>query len=298
MKRALPSLAALEVFEACARYASFTRAAEELGITQSAVSRQVAQLESFLGIPLFERVRRRVLITSAGKDYAEKIRVILRQTEKATDEITSAETGRVLHISSYATFAAKWLAPRLHSFSKKHPDIAYKLTALNHHRAFASPESGVDAAIHYGEASWPDSLLDRLMYERIIPVCSPDYAASHGIRKPADLSRATCLHQIRADAWPDMLASLNLQQISPLRGPRFDQYAMVIEAALSGLGVAAIPSFLIDHHLADGSLIQPFKASVRSRHAYYLVYPEAKRNWGSIKAFRRWIVAEARRSAD
>ena len=297
MKRALPSLAALEVFEACARYASFTRAAEELGITQSAVSRQVAQLESFLGIPLFERVRRRVLITSAGKDYAEKIRVILRQTEKATDDITSAETGRVLHISSYATFAAKWLAPRLHSFSNKHPDIAYKLTALNHHCAFASPDSGVDAAIHYGEASWPDSLLDRLMYERIIPVCSPDYAASHGISKPADLSRATYIHQIKANSWPDLLASLNLQ-IGPLRGPKFDQYAMVIEAALSGLGVAAIPSFLIDSHLANGSLIQPFKASVRSRHAYYLVYPETKWNWKSIKAFRRWIVAEARRTAD
>ena len=298
MRRALPSLAALEVFEACARYASFTRAAEELGITQSAVSRQVAQLESFLGIALFERVRRRVLITSAGKDYADRIRVILRQTEKATDEITSAETGRVLHISSYATFAAKWLAPRLHSFSKKHPDIAFQITALNHHRAFASPDSGVDAAIHYGEASWPDSLLDRLMYERIILVCSPAYAASHEISKPADLSSATRLHQIRADAWPDILTSLGLQRISQLRGPRFDQYAMVIEAALSGLGVAAIPSFLIDHHLASGSLIQPFKASVRSRHAYYLVYPEAKRNWKSIKAFRRWIVAEARRSAD
>ena len=162
MKRTLPSLVALEVFEACARYASFTRAAEELGITQSAVSRQVAQLEDFLGIRLFERVRRRVLITSAGKSYAEKIRVILRQAERATEDITAAETGRVLHISSYATFASKWLAPRLHLFSKRHPDIAYQVTVLTHHRAFASPDSDVDVAIHYGEASWPNALLDLL----------------------------------------------------------------------------------------------------------------------------------------
>lgn len=296
MKRALPSLAALEVFEACARYASFTRAAEELGITQSAVSRQVAQLEDFLGIRLFERVRRRVLITNAGKSYAEKIRVILKQTERATDEITTAETGRVLHISSYATFAAKWLAPRLHLFSHSHPDIAFQITVLTHHRAFTSPESGVDVAIHYGEASWPDSLLDLLMYERIIPVCSPDYAKRHGINRPTDIERATCLHQSRADAWPDMLSSLGLQTVSPLRGPKFDQYGMVIEAALTGLGVAAIPSFLIDKHLANGELIQPFKASVRSRHAYYLVYPEAKRGWKAVKAFRRWNVSEARQA--
>lgn len=294
MKRTLPSLVALEVFEACARYASFTRAAEELGITQSAVSRQVAQLEDFLGIRLFERVRRRVLITSAGKSYAEKIRVILRQAERATEEITAAETGRVLHISSYATFASKWLAPRLHLFSKRHPDIAYQVTVLTHHRALSSPDSDVDVAIHYGEASWPNALLDLLMYERIVPVCSPDYAALHRIEEPPDLARATCLHQSRADAWPDMLSSLGLQTISPLRGPKFDQYAMVIEAALTGLGVAAIPTFLIEKHLAAGELLQPFDVSVRSRHAYYLVYPEAKRNWKSIKAFRRWIVAQAR----
>ena len=298
MKRNIPSLAALEVFEACARYASFTRAAEELGITQSAVSRQVAQLEEFLGVRLFERVRKRVLITSAGKSYADKIRTILKQTEKATEDITAAETGRVLHISSYATFAAKWLAPRLHLFSARFPDIAYQITVLMHHKAFASPESDVDMAIHYGEASWPDSLLDLLMYEKIVPVCSPSYAKSMSITQPSDLNRVKFLHQSRRpDVWPDMLASLGLQNINPLHGPRFDQFAMVIEAALTGLGMAAIPTFLIDRHLASGELVQPFEASMRSRHAYYLVYPEAKRNWKSIRAFRRWIVAQARLEA-
>lgn len=296
MKRAIPSLVALEVFEACARYMNFTRAAEELGITQSAVSRQIAYLEGFLGVKLFERVRRRVLITSAGKEYAEKIKAVLRQTEKATEEIATAQTGKILHISSYATFAAKWLAPRLVSFAGKYPDMPFQLTALNHHRAFASQESAVDVAIHYGEASWPDSLLDRLMHETIVPVCSPGYAESHRIKTPADLARATLLHQIKTDAWPDMFDRLGLQRTHSHSGLRFDQYAMVIEATLNGLGVAAIPNFLIESDLATGRLVALFDVSVQSRYAYYLVYPEVKRNWKNIKAFRRWIVAEARHS--
>lgn len=296
MKRRLPSLTALEVFEACARYANFTRAAEELGVTQSAVSRQIAYLEDFLGIKLFERVRRRVLITTEGREYAEKIASVLRQAERATHDITSAQMGQVLHISSFATFAAKWLAPRMPLFTARHPDVCFKITALEHYHMYRSPDSGLDVAIHYGEASWPESLLDRLMYETVLLVCTPAYAATHKLEKPADLTRVTRLHQIMTDAWPDMLAELNMSDSDLAQGPMFDQYAMVIEAALNDLGVAVIPSFIIESHLEKGELIPLFNVSIRSRHAYYLVYPEAKRNCERIKDFRRWIVAEARRS--
>nr|MBF0685983.1 LysR family transcriptional regulator [Pseudomonas sp.] len=130
----------------------------------------------------------------------------------------------------------------------------------------------------------------------IVPVCTPEYAASHRITAPADLTRATLLHQIKSDAWPDMFDHLKLQRTHSHGGLRFDQYAMVIEATLSGLGVAAIPNFLIESDLEEGRLMRLFDVSVQSRYAYYLVYPEAKRNWKSIKAFRRWIVAEARHS--
>jgi LysR family transcriptional regulator, glycine cleavage system transcriptional activator len=134
------------------------------------------------------------------------------------------------------------------------------------------------------------------MHEDNIVVCSPSYAETVGLNTPADLRKATLLHQFKADLWRDMLATLDLAEINPRKGPKFDQYAMVIEATLSGLGVAVIPSFLVESHLASGRLVQPVDATVRSRHAYYLVYPEAKRNWKSVKAFRRWIFLEARRT--
>ena len=298
MKRSLPSLSSLEVFEACARYANFTRAAEELGITQSAVSRHIAYLEKFLGFQLFERVRRRVLLTESGKEYAESIRRILRQAEKATEEVTASQTGKVLHISSYATFASKWLAPRLVDFAEQHPDIRFQLTVLDHYRAFSSPDSDVDVAIHFGEASWPDALLDRLMHETILPVCSPDYAERNRLEQPSDLRRAVRLHQIKTDSWPDMLKALGVPDDPTTRGPGFDQYAAVIEAALHGMGVGAIPTFLIGGHLKRGELIPLFNKTVKSRYAYHLVYPEAKRSLRRIKLFRRWIVAQARRSED
>lgn len=294
MKRVLPSLSSLEVFEACARFANFTRAAEELGITQSSVSRHIAHLEEFLGIKLFERIRRKVLLTGAGKEYAENVKSILRQAEKATVSITARETGKVLHISCYSTFASKWLVPRLVSFAEEYPDIPFQVTALDHHRAFSTPDSGVDIAIHYGESSWPDSLMDPLMHENTLIVCTPEFALKHRIHAPSDLTRVTRLHQIKADGWPDMLTALNVTGVPRLRGPRFDQYSAVIEAALCGLGVAVIPSFIIETHLKKGELIQLFDVSIRSRHSYYVAYPEEKRSWKSIKTFRRWIVSQAK----
>lgn len=293
--RGLPSLIQLGVFEAAARYGNFTRAAEELDITQGAVSRQIAQLEEFLGITLFERVRRRVIVTEAGKDYAAKISDVLKQAERATLELTSKDSGRVLTISSYAAFASAWLAGRLPSFVAQHPDIPFQLTALTHERRFAFAEKGVDVAIHYGEGSWPDALLDFLMHEEIIPVCSPAYARSISIATPADLHDAVLLHQIhRTDAWGDLLAKLNMSRIPALQGPRFDQYAMIIEAAEHGLGVAAIPRYLIERQLQTGRLVHLFGATSRSRFAYYLAFPETKRHLREVQAFRRWITAEAR----
>src|SRR5690606_220966 len=161
-------------------------------------------------------------------------------------------------------------------------DLPFQLTALDHYRAFTSQDSTVDVAIHYGEASWPDSLLDRLMHETIVPVCRPEYAASHRITSPADLTRATPLHQIKSDAWPDMSVPLDLPR-SPAHGClAIAPYAMVTAAILSGLGVAAVPNFLIASALEAGELMRLFAVSVQSRYAYSLVYPEATRNWKSI----------------
>ena len=294
--RILPSLAALAAFEAAARHLSFTRAAEELGLTQSAVSRQVAQLEAHVGIGLFERVRRRVVLTETGRAYAARIRSMLDQAEAATlDVLASRSGGRVLHIVALATFGAHWLTPRMGRFAAAHPDIPFQITSYPHGPLPPSAEG--DVLIHYGEASWPGGLLHRIMDEEIVAACTPAYAAAAGLRAAADLGGAVLLQQTtRPDAWASLLAKLGCAHVNALRGPRFDLYAMVIEAALAGLGVGAIPRFLIAPQLAAGRLVMPVPGAVRSRHAYYLVYAEAKRQWPEVQAFRAWLLHEARLS--
>lgn len=297
MKRVLPSLTALAAFEAAARRASFTRAGEELGLTQSAVSRQVAYLERFLGVRLFERVRRRVILTEAGVTYAAKIRASLNRAESATLEVlASKDGGRVLHICSLNTFATHWLMPRMRSFVDQYPEFALQISSY-HHRTFDDVAADVDVAIHYGEASWPDGLVERLMDEVLVPMCSPAYAEAIGLKSVEDLGKATLLQQTtRPDAWTDLLSGVNRDDINSLRGPRFELYSMIIEAALTGMGVGAIPRFLAEEHLASGRLVIPFEISVPGRSTYYLAYPEAKRQLPEVQAFRKWIQREVRRS--
>lgn len=293
MKRLLPSLSALVAFEAAARHASFARAGEELGLTASAISRQIAQLEGFLGVSLFERVRRAVVLTERGRVYAGEVRLTLDRAEAATvDVLASNDRGRVLHIWTLSTLTLYWLMPRMPSFVRQNPDVAFQITTYSQPFQLSGD---ADVVIHYGEPSWPGGLLHRLMDEEIVCATSPEYIKAIGLRSNRDLDRAIFLQQtIRPDAWSDLLAKLGRGDLNALRGPRFDQYGMVIEAALASLGLAAVPRFLIEPHLESGQLVMPFKASVRSRHAYHLVYPEAKRQWPEVQAFRRWILREAR----
>jgi LysR family transcriptional regulator, glycine cleavage system transcriptional activator len=293
MKRLLPSLTALVAFEAAARHASFARAGEELGLTASAISRQIAQLEGFLGVSLFERVRRAVVPNERGLIYAAEIRATLDRAEAATvDVLASNDRGRILHIWTLSTLTLYWLIPRMPTFVRQNPDIAFQITTYTQPFQLSGEP---DIVIHYGEPSWPGGLLHRLMDEEIVCATSPDYIKAIGLRSVRDLDRATFLQQTtRPDAWSDLLAKLGRGDLNALRGPRFDQYGVVIEAALASLGLAAVPRFLIEAHLACSRLVMPFKASVRSRHAYHLVYPEAKRQWPEVQAFRRWILREAR----
>lgn len=181
------------------------------------------------------------------------------------------------------------------SFSRQHPEIAFQISAY-HHRPFGFSPSDIDVAIHYGEPSWPGGLLDRLMGEEIVPICSAAYAEAVDIRTADDLAKAILLQQTtRPDAWTDLLSACQCINVNALRGPRFELYAMIIEAAIAGLGIGAIPRFLVEEHLASGRLIIPFNGSVRSRYSYYLAYPETKRYLPEVQAFRRWILREAQR---
>jgi LysR family glycine cleavage system transcriptional activator len=295
MRRVLPSLNALAAFETAARHGSFTRAAEELGVTQSAISRQIDHIEKYLGVPLFQRVRKRVILTEAGANYAVQVRTALDRFEAATRELlTSGGKGKVLHIAALATFATHWLAPRLVFFARAYPEITFELTTFSYPAASLSED--VDVIIHCGEPYWAGGVAKPLMDEVIVPMCSPAYVEAHGLYSVSALPRATLLQQSgRSDAWTDWLAAAGHSEINAKHGLRFEKYAMVIEAALAGLGIGAIPTYLAEDHLASGRLVRPFDLHLRSRYSYYLVFPDAKPQVAEVKAFHHWIAGEASR---
>ena len=287
----MPSFASLAAFDAAARHLSFTRAAEELSLTQGAVSRQIAQLEAMLGVPLFERVRQRVVLTPAGASYAAQVREALARIAAATlNVMTTRGAGGVLALAILPTFGTRWLIPRLPDFFRRHPEVTINFTTRI--RPFDFPSEGLDAAIHFGEQTWPGATLHRLMGETIIPVASPGMVERHGIRVPADLLGLPLLHQVtRPRAWAEWLKAQGLDPEKAQPGPVFEQFAMIAQAAQAGLGVAIVPRFLVEDELASGRLVVPFDRPVESRQAYWLVYPTEKQDLPAVAAFRAWLLA-------
>lgn len=288
----VPSLSALAAFEAAARHGSFTRAAEELNLTQGAVSRQVAQLEAQLGVALFERVRKRVAPTPAGLAYAAEIRDGLSRLAAATvSAMAFRGAAGVLHLAILPTFGTRWLIPRLPRFIEAHPGVtinfATKLVPFDFAR------EPLDAAIHFGDPVWPGARLHRLMGEEIVPVAAPALVARLGFSAPADMLRAPLLQQsTRPRAWANWLEQQGLPPSRALMGPRFEQFAMVSQAAVAGLGLAIVPRFLVEEELRAGSLVIPFDLPVTGSEGYYLVYPEARERLPAVVAFRDWLLRE------
>jgi len=292
MRPYLPSLAALSVFEAAARHHSFTRAAEELGLTQGAVSRQVAQLEGLLCVRLFERVRQRVALTPAGTAYASEIRPLLERLTAATvNAMATKGQGGVLNLAILPTFGTRWLIPRLRGFVERHPDVT--INFVTRLVPFDFEVDALDAAIHFGRAIWPGAMLHRLMGEEILPVASPALVERESLDEPADALRVMLLQQVtRPNAWANWLAAQGLNPAAARPGARFEQFAMVAQAATAGLGLAILPRFLIEDELRAGTLVTPFGRPMVGEDAYYLVYPRAKATQPSVAAFRDWLLAE------
>ena len=290
----LPSLGALAAFEAAARHGSFTRAAEELALTQGAVSRQVAGLEAQIGVRLFERVRQRVALTPAGAAYAVEVRAALRALSSATLNVMAFRgAGGVLNLAILPTFGTRWLIPRLPRFTEAHPNVTINFATRV--RPFDFAREGHDAAIHFGGPTWPGARLHRLMGETIVPVASPALVARHGLTTPADVLAAPLLQQAtRPRAWEQWLVENGLDPARATPGPRFEQFAMVAQAAQAGLGLAILPRFLVEDELRTGVLVAPFDAPSRSEEAYWLVYPEEKADLPAVAAFREWLLAEVR----
>ena len=292
MPRFLPSMTSLRVFESAARHLSFSRAADELSLTQSAVSRQIRTLEQLLRLKLFHRIRQRLALTPAGAAYAPEVRAVLSRIEAATLELLSHQgTGGVLNLAILPTFGTRWLIPRMGSFARVHPHVTVNFSTRA--TAFDFSSEHLDAAIHFGDpGNWPGVTPHRLMGEEVVPICAPSLARKK-LRTLKDLGSQTLLqHATRPHAWQEWLASAGVKDVNPLKGPRFEHFQMVIQATVAGLGVAVMPRFLIEEELASGELVIPFDHPVRSTQAYYFVHPQEKETLPALRAFRDWLLSQ------
>lgn len=299
MRRKIPSTAALVAFEAAARHQSFTRAAEELVLTQSAVCRQIAALEAFLGVELFRRTRRGVLLTEEGLSYSRRVAAQLDAVERDTLAVMGQQGSTSLELAVVPTFATQWLLPRLKDFQRLHPEVTVNLT--NRTRQFLFADTEFDAALYFGDPDWPGTSCSFLMRENPVPVCSPELIAPH----TALDARSTAARQIaalpllqqstRPYAWRQWFGSLGLQVEGDLSGPRYELFSMLAQAAMHGMGVALIPPLMIERELAEGRLIVPLEHAYLSDKAYYLIVPERKAESAALRAFRDWLLGEAQR---
>jgi len=300
MRRKLPSTGALEAFEAAARHQSFTKAAEELSVTQSAVCRQVAALESFLDVRLFRRTRRGVMLTEAGLDYSRSVGARLDEVERDTLELMArGGTGSSLELAVVPTFGTRWLLPRLPAFQRAHPHVAVHLSSRT--RPFLFADTPFDAAIHAGEtgsAAWPGTEKRFLMSESLIAVASPSLPALAAGRPQSagDWARLPLLQQsTRPYAWRQFFDGLGLVVPQPMAGPRMELFSMLAEAAVHGMGVALTPPWFVREELAQGRLVDLAPRAVSSGRAYALIYPEEKAELPALQAFAAWLEAEAAR---
>jgi LysR family glycine cleavage system transcriptional activator len=286
-------MTSLRVFEAAARYLSFSDAASELSLTQGAVSRQIRALEDLLNLQLFHRLRNRLKLTEAGAAYLPEIRECLTRIETASLQLVAHQgAGGVLNLAILPTFGTKWLIQRMPTFWRAHPHIVVNFTTRSTVVDFSTEL--LDAAIHFGEASRPGVIFHRLMGEEVVPVCAPKLLESPGLTRLEHLDCHTLLqHTTRPGAWVEWLAAAGVSQINGLKGPRFEHFLMMIQAAIAGIGVAVLPRFLVEDEVAAGRLVIPFDLPVRSQMAYYLAYPEEKGELPALRLFRAWLLREA-----
>lgn len=295
MRRKIPSTTALALFESAARHQSFTQAAQEHAVTQSAVCRQIAGLEDFLSVKLFRRTKRGVLLTEAGTNYARNVRARLDDVERDTLALMAkGGAGGALELGVVPTFAAKWLVPRLGGFHRLHPDIAVHLSSRT--RPFLFADTALDAAIFAGEAGWPGTASCFLMDERLVAVGSPALVKTRRTLKAADLAHLPLLQMsTRPYAWRQWFESLGLHIDNDLAGARMELFSITTEAAIHGQGLALIPRFLIEDDLKQGRLVPLIEHEFVSDRRYYFIYPEQKSDNTVLALFRSWLEEEAAR---
>ncbi len=292
MPRQLPPLNALRAFEAAARSESFTRAAEELCVTQGAVSHQVKLLEATLGIKLFNRERQRLVITHAGREYLNVARDALDRLAAGTERVLQRQNSGVLTVSTSPDFAAKWLVYRLGRFAEVHPGIDLRVSATMHHIDFVREE--VDVAVRHGAGSWGGLDAVRLCSEQLFPVCSPKLLTGRNrITKPSDLLKTPLLHLDDSKAWSQWFDAAGVAAPETSHGLVLNRASMLIDAAVDGQGIALARTALAAWDLINGRLVRPFDLSLKLSKMYWIVCPKAASMKPKITTFRDWLLAEA-----
>ncbi|HLI13598.1 MAG TPA: transcriptional regulator GcvA [Alphaproteobacteria bacterium] len=292
MARHLPPLNALRAFEASARLLSFTKAAEELGITPSAISHQIRGLEAYLGVRLFRRTTRALMLTEEGQGYLPALRDAFDGIHAATTRLSARQAIGPLTVSLLSSFAVRWLIPRLPRFQAAHPEIEIRLSTTV--RVVDFRREDVDCAIRYGRGHWPGLSADLLRAEDLFPACSPKLTEGpQALKEPRDLARFPRFQVMaRPDDWRIWLNAAGITGIDPECGPQFETSDMALRAAAEGLGVAIGGSALVEDDLRKGRLIAPFGFRLASDSGYYFVTPEDRCDQPKIAAFRDWLLRE------
>lgn len=292
MRRNIPSTTALICFEAAARHESFTKAANELALTQGAVCRQIGGLESFLNVELFRRTHRGVKLTEAGFSYSRQVAAQLDAVERDTLSVMRQQGASSLELAVVPTFGTQWLLPRLKDFQRRHPEVTVNLT--NRTRPFLFADTAFDAAVYFGDGDWPGTHAYRLMGESPLPVCSPGLLAGNETLSAACIGQLCLLQQAtRPYAWRQWFASQGLNVALDMTGPRYELFSMLAQAATHEMGIALIPPFLIQRDLEEGRLVIANQHALLSSKAYYLMIPERKIESACLRAFRDWLIAQA-----
>lgn len=289
-------MTALQCFEASARHLSFTKAAQELHITQSAVSKQVAQLEDMIKCSLFERTSQSLYLTPIGKKYYLEVQKILQHVERATIDVMAhgADT-QTLSIISHPTFCAKWLIPALKGFGRAYPNIHLDVKELTN--PFFSEDCHCDVAFLYGNGAWKDMHAVRLFDEEMVAVCSPEYLGE-GLVGLDEIERYTLIQSnARPSAWYHYFEAQKVSVSSSLVGPRFETFYACISAAVLGCGIALVPKIMVQTELLAGSLVQAWHYVHKEMGGYYVAYPYDKARTSRVQCMLAWIERHKAQSA-
>jgi LysR family glycine cleavage system transcriptional activator len=291
MARKLPPLNSLRAFEAAARHLSFTRAADELFVTQAAISHQVKGLEEYLGHSLFKRLPRNLALTSQGEALMPVLADAFDDMANAVISLKQEKAGSVLNVRLAPSFAAKWLSPRLKEFWRLYPEI--DLCLFHAHNAVDFEREDIDLAVTYGRGDWKGVESTPIIKLDFFPVASPTWVANNGpLIKPEQLLDVTLLHDAGPHAWNEWLRQAGVKGINNKRGTTIDDTNVLIQTAIDGQGVALGSTPFVEDHLASGRLVTVFDQVLITDYAYYVVCPKTNLQRPDVKAFKEWLLAQ------